>query len=225
MSKISFNSDLSIVTHLERKFTDEDVKNELMLFSASYEFARENGGIITKSFLDAIPLGYKVDGKLIIDSRVHMLMKGWYPCIPGWHHDDVERKGDKNQPNYVDPSYHAEHFFMVINTHICPTEFLIGTITLDTPEENEIVYDSFNKQINNQIFAGVCSKPIQVEDSTVYYFDWETFHRGTVSLEKGWRLFIRATRYSNDERFNERKQRQEIRKQTQVYLSAVEAGW
>jgi len=33
----------------------------------------------------------------IIDVKVHMLMPGQYPCIPGWHLDMVPRDKDNNQ--------------------------------------------------------------------------------------------------------------------------------
>lgn len=65
------------------------IKNEKMFFNSDLVFAYENGGPITKSFIDNLPEEWKTNS--VFDSRVHMLMPGWYPAIPGWHHDDVPR--------------------------------------------------------------------------------------------------------------------------------------
>ncbi len=87
-------------------FDQAAVKNEPMLFNCDFRTAYEIGGPITRAFLDAIECdGYGG----IIDTRVHMLMPVWFPCIPGWHHDDVPRSRPDGQPNYESPEHHTRH--------------------------------------------------------------------------------------------------------------------
>lgn len=59
-----------------------------MFYRADMGFAWKHGGPITQDFLGLLPQDW-YDSPVTIDSRVHMLMPGWYPCIPGMHHDDI----------------------------------------------------------------------------------------------------------------------------------------
>jgi len=222
---------------LKQSFSEEEIKNETMLFSSDYDFAKKNGDGLTHLFLDNIPDDWK-ESKLIIDSRVHMLMPGWCPCIPGWHHDDVPRSintvqlGNSKQPNYINPEYYSEHLLYLVNSHIAPTEFFNTTIELEIPKEG-IIYDIWNKKINEQLHQFIPNLITQVKDSTIYQFDWKTFHRGVPAVGSGWRYFIRASRYWKDKemtipdenRFQRRTLKNQIRKQVQVYLPTFEQGW
>ena len=60
----------------------DTVKNEPMLFNCSGEAAYELGGPITRAFLDRLPEDWR-ESKFVVDSRVHMLMKGWYLSLVG----------------------------------------------------------------------------------------------------------------------------------------------
>lgn len=81
-------------------FTDNEVKNEPMLFSCDRDASIALGGPITKAFLDSLYPEFLNHPDFILDTRVHMLMPGWFPCIPGYHHDDVPRNNTNGQPNY-----------------------------------------------------------------------------------------------------------------------------
>ncbi len=81
---IPIDSGILLGKKLDIKYNKSDLKSEPMLFRATREFARFVGGPLTKAFLNALDWE-----DCLIDSRVHMLMPGMYPCIPGWHHDDV----------------------------------------------------------------------------------------------------------------------------------------
>lgn len=204
-----------------KEYTPAQIKNEPMLFSASYDFARNHGGPITDDFLDCLAMdyGHLLDDKLVIDSRVHMLMPGWYPCIPGWHHDDVPRTRRDGQPNYRKLDYKSKHFAVVVGD--CSlTQFLYGKISLDIPRLGRTIYKDWNEQINH-ILGGTRRKPglIPVQPGLPIYFDWQTFHRGMPATKNGWRMFIRAS-WDTD-----RPKLDEIRNQTQVYMSELEAGW
>ena len=62
--------------------TDVDnaaIKNEPMFFSSDLHYAYSKGGPITRSFIEALPDAWE---HAVFDSRVHMLMPGWFPSIP-----------------------------------------------------------------------------------------------------------------------------------------------
>lgn len=189
------------------------IKNEPMLFSCDVPSARKLGGPITNEFLD------KLDWPdAIIDSRVHMLFPNFFPCIPGWHQDDVERTRIDGQPNYENMTYHAEHCMALVGGDIAPTEFALGKITLPHVPIGEKIYKKWHPLIEQEIDKGNARRAF-VRDRTLTYFNWETIHRGTPAIQSGWRFFIRATRKSN------RKALNETRKQVQVYLPLEEEGW
>jgi len=119
-----FNSQIEFGKELPF-FSVEEIKNEPMLFNCNREYAYKLGGTLTKTFIDALSQDFAYSKDLIIDSRVHMLMPQWFPCIPGFHLDDVPREREDGQPNHLNPSYKAKHCMALIGD-CCPTEFAIG---------------------------------------------------------------------------------------------------
>lgn len=195
-------------------YTEDQIKQEPMFFNCTTKFAAENGGPITKKFISLLAKEYQ-EG--ILDSRVHMLMKGWYPCIPGWHHDDMPRNTADGQPNYKNPDYRAKHCLALVNSDIAPTQFLIGEIQVPEPEEGRVVYEQWNFHLMYENTNGG-GKRVEAKDR-LYYFDCDTFHRGTAAVKNGWRWFGRVSIDTH------RKPTNEIRRQVQIYMSAVNAGW
>ena len=198
------------------KCSDEQIKEEPMFFNCTTKFAAENGGPITKELVSLLGKRFQEEG--ILDSRVHMLMPGWYPCIPGWHHDDVPRSTLTGQPNYVDPEYRSLHCLALVNSDVAPTEFMVSnknqSIKVPTPDPSRVTYEHWNEYLTQQPQG----KTIQAEDR-LYFFDCDTFHRGTAAVRNGWRWFGRVSINTD------RKPTNEIRRQAQVYMSAVNAGW
>ena len=84
MKTFTFESQMKVIGEMN-PFTDEQIKNEPMLFNCDLKAAYDLGGPITQEFLDKV-MDFVDDEKVVIDTRVHMLMKGWFPCIPGFHH-------------------------------------------------------------------------------------------------------------------------------------------
>ncbi len=206
-------------------FTQDEIKNEPMLFSAGWAFASEYGGPITREFLamlmeDDVWYTKRIPfDSIVIDSRVHMLMPGWYPCIPGWHHDDVARTRKDGQPNYKDMPYKSEHASAIIGD-VSVTEFLFGKFNLTIPKLGATIYKDWNDTINKKLKRGIDHiSRVPIETNKIIYFDWATFHRGMPATHSGWRMFIRASWNTKRPILNE------IRKQSQVYMSALEAGW
>lgn len=211
-----FNSQIQIGSDLP-KFSLQQIKNEPMLFNCDLETAYEKGGLITLEFLNNIISDFGSAKDLIIDSRVHMLMKDWFPCIPGFHHDDVPRERQDKQPNYINPSYKARHCMALVGD-CCPTEFALGESDFPEVELGDKYYKVWHPLIVNKIKNNEL-KSFSAPNNKLIYFDWNTWHQGIRAQKDGWRFFIRATINTG------RKPTNELRKQVQVYLDLPMEGW
>lgn len=191
--------------------TEEEVRNEPMLLGADRGFAWESGGPITREFIGA---ALSPDVPWVIDSKVVMLFPGMWPCIPGWHHDDVPRTRPLDgQPNYNDPANKAEHVMAVVGD--CSlTEFVDETVQLPEVPLARKVY-----QIWDRYLEAMRPGTATVKSCDVVSFTWEALHRGTPATKQGWRFFIRASTSTT------RKPRNEVRRQVQVYLKDPSLGW
>lgn len=216
---ILFKSKANTLRKFAHLISNEEIKNEPMFFNADLNFAYKNGGDITKSFINNLPEEWQGDN-LVFDSRVHMLMPGWYPCIPGWHHDDVPRSLANGQPNYENPEYFSEHILGIVNSQICPTKFAIGEVFMPKIIGDEIVYKKWNDIVESEIKEGVLFVN-EIMDRTLTYFNAHTFHTGQKAIKKGWRWFGRVSR--NTDRV--KNITNEIRVNSQVYLEFPTQGW
>lgn len=220
----TFCSQIETLGHLDAN--ENDIKYERMFFNCSPDFAWAHGGSITRNFIDTLPKDWSED--TVFDSRVHMLMPGWYPGIPGWHHDDVPRaeipQGQHfltaGQPDYDNPRYHAEHIMALVNASVCPTAFAVGTANMSRVPDGQLIYRQWHGEVEKQIENGDL-KFIQAPDRTLIQFDWQTFHACQKATGNGWRWFGRISR--NTDRVN--KITNEIRRQVQVYLEFPMEGW
>lgn len=214
----TFNPSFEVVEGFKSNYSDEEIKNEPMFFNSTVLYAFDHGGPITKGFLYPLLEGEFVGLHDVFDSRAHMLMPGWFPCIPGWHHDDVPR-GEDGQPQYDEILYFSRHILGMVNADIAPTEFLISPISLPKIEKGK-VYGEWNKMIQSEIYRSSLEIK-RVESGKAYHFDADTFHRGVPAIKNGWRWFGRVS--CDTHRKNHTTN--EIRKQVQVYLPCPEAGW
>ena len=219
-----FDSKIKLLNKFE--CSDEHIKDEPMFFNADYNFAYKNGGEITRAFLDDLPEDWKTD--VVFDSRVHMLMPGWFPAIPGYHHDDVPRPVipvgqhfiTAGQPDYDNPRYKSEHILALVNANICPTKFVVGKCKMSPVADGELVYRKWHGEVE-KLIADEKVEVIECPDRQLVYFDWECFHTGDKAVSNGWRWFGRISR--NTDRINNITN--EIRKQVQVYLEFPMEGW
>jgi hypothetical protein len=209
-------------------FDEKTVKDEPMFWSATPNFAMINGGPITQAFLTAcaleLPFGAITDKSCCFDSRVHMLMPGWFPCIPGWHHDDVPRSRPDGQPNYDTPEFKSQHVLALVNGDICPTEFAVGKTGMpDIPLFSERpIYSHWHGIVERDIEEGIL-KRTPVPSNRLIRFNWQSFHQGTRAVKRGFRWFGRLTWDAGYEQG--RPHHNEIRRQTQVYLEYPMEGW
>src|ERR1700678_118802 len=191
-------------------FSAETIKNEPMLFSADLNYAIDNGGPITQAFVRGLK---DIPTSAVIDSRVHMLMPGWYPCIPGWHLDDVPRTRPDGQPDHAHPAYKSFNV-MALAGDASIAEFIEGELDLsDVGLYEGSVYGQWNARINTMLAEPDCKIAIRpVSQNSIVRFDYGAFHRGVPASKNGWRFFIRAN-------FNTAREiKNEIRRQGKAYL-------
>lgn len=194
----------------------ESLRTLPQFFRATPEFVWRLGGPIYRKFLSAIQ--FSGEFKYIsIDSRVHMLMPGWYPCIPGWHCDDFYRPNGQ-QPDLVNVPPMV-HYAMVLGSTAF-TEFISKPIELPSPDtfnSDRPLYAHYNEYIEQLKQFKLAT--IHVKSGEIIRFTGLDFHRGTAATNSSWRLFVRATESDIQEPYNE------LRTQTQVYMPSPFEGW
>lgn len=215
-SKVRFGGQL-------RKFTEVEIKNETMFYSAKPSFAYMNGGPITRNFLEKFTEEHgkevMLSNEYCFDSRVHMLMEGWYPCIPGWHHDDIPRSRGDGQPNYQTPEYRPQHCLGLVGADVSATDFAVGRCEL--PHTDGVVYRDWHPLVDGLVDSGQLSR-VPVPDRTLAFFDDHAFHQGTKAVKNGWRWFGRITWNAG---YPKRTRHNEIRRQVNVYMDNPMDGW
>lgn len=222
-----FNSQARAVGGFAGRIKNEAIKNEQMFFNCDLGFAYENGGPITRSFIMNLPEDWN-KGDVVFDSRVHMLMPGWYPAIPGFHHDDVPRPDipvgqhfiTAGQPDYDNPRYKSEHILGLVNADVCPTHFATGTAEFKEVADGDLIYRQWHKEVLQHIEAGNL-KLWEAPDRTLLQFDADTWHTGQQASGNGWRWFGRVSRNTD----RTKKITNEIRVNAQVYLEFPMEGW
>lgn len=214
----NFDSKIQILEGGFRNDWDQEiVKNEPMFFNCDGQMAFDEGGPITRNFLENLPEDWR-NSKFVLDSRVHMLMPKWYPCIPGYHHDDVPRgENTHGQPDYDNKRYESEHLMGLVNGEICPTNFMVGKFELPKIDTSkDVIYRKWD-----ELLMANPGDIVEAPSGKFIQFDWQSFHTGTRAVKPGWRWFIRLSR--NTER--QEKISNEMRRQVQVYLEYPTMGW
>lgn len=209
-----FKSDLKLLADVK---DIPEQKGLPQLYRADEKFAKLEGSPEFVKLIEQIQALYAGDGfkYTSIDTRTHMLMKGMYPCIPGWHCDDFYRPDDR-QPDLknVEEKAPQKHYVVVLGT-CSMTEFLEKDMILPHPEyvlqvqgDREPVYAYYDRAIEfNE------SKTKFLESNKIYSFGPLAFHRGSAATENGFRTFIRVTRS------NHREPKNETRFQSNVYVA------
>lgn len=222
-----FNSQARAVGGFAGRIKNEAIKNEQMFFNCDLDFAYDNGGPITRSFIMNLPEDWN-KSEVVFDSRVHMLMPGWYPAIPGFHHDDVPRPDipvgqhfiTAGQPDYDNPRYKSEHILGLVNADVCPTHFATGTAEFKEVADGDLIYRQWHKEVLQHIEDGNL-KLWEAPDRTLLQFDADTWHTGQQASGNGWRWFGRVSRNTD----RTKKITNEIRVNAQVYLEFPMEGW
>lgn len=185
------------------------------------------GGPAMRQALESAPI--VGDRKhILVDTKVSMLMPGWWPAIPGWHTDGVPRwrngigwgtdgspslkaQNDAQLGGYF-PRYHTLHV-----GNDCATEFLTKVMRMPVKHDgDEQMYSEITRKID-----GVRTQLdiLRAPEGFWVSWDWWNIHQATQATVSGWRLLIRITESDDapaDSDF--------IRTQNQVYVPK-EFGW
>jgi hypothetical protein len=153
---------------------------------------------------------------IVIDTRVNMLMKGFYPSIPDWHCDWVER-GKNGQPDLNKLDRLAQNYCCVISDKedVSGTEFITNKLLVTYDKDN--VWRSISEGVEfykKRNAADVTSSKLKSGD--MLKFNQEALHRATPAKCNGWRFFFRLSCVKVEPK-------NEIRNQTQIYVK--EGGW
>ena len=226
---MKFRPDYMFLRNNVSVVSKEDLKKEPMLYSASLDFARKNGGALTNKILDRIDsslardIAYHANKGYhpVIDTKVVMLKKGWYPSIPGWHCDNVPR-GENGQPDMTQLYDQVYHYICNYSTdnNLCPTEILRTEENVDIIKSQ--VWKSVDSGIREKLALAAPSfkdhaMKVQVRSGQIVRFSRQTLHNCSPANKDGWRMFFRLS-------FMATPARNEIRNQVQIYTD-VNQGW
>lgn len=178
----------------------EAIEDEPMLFQSSIDYAARHGGPITAMCLGAIQIA---DSRpLRIDTKVHMLMPGMFPCIGGWHCDWYD-----DAPSFAE---HTMNYMFVTS----------GPLPEFAPLDSRHLSCKWS-----DVDRAMPNVGVPMAAGTIVKFDSSTLHRGAPwdGTNAHWRYFFRATAFCN----NDPRQgvyANKIRRQVQVYRDQ-RSGW
>lgn len=224
--KMTFNRTAPTFGSIIEEPSVDLIKNTFGLFRASVEDALRYGGDITREAIGAMNI--RNDKKyVLVDVKVHMLMQGFCPAIPGWHTDGVPRpvmsQSGKGAPDIqLQDMMDSPRYHLLTTGDHCSTKFAkIRNIVLDVPDEpNNRLYADINKQMTEQDDWGqieTFAKPRQIVE-----FDWWELHTAVYANKFGWRYLIRVT--ESDTMAPLTNLRDVLKTQAQVYTPA-NIGW
>lgn len=205
----------------------DEIKNTPQLWNASLDDALKFGGDLTKAAIGAMNL--KFDRKyIIVDTKIHMLMPGFYPSIPSWHTDGVPRGKElrpdiKGVPNiYAQEDMAPSRFHLLVTGEGCLTEFVAQPIILDCPNEPTTdLYKFMNEEIE-ELKGNEGLNIATTPSCQAVAWDWWSIHRGVQATKHEWRYLIRVT--ETDHMEPQTDLRKILRTQIQVYVPES-FGW
>lgn len=226
MIEVSFPKNITMeVGKVEDYPSSEAIESEPMMRSADFEFVERCGGTLTKDIvkflishpdsLAVIEDQMKLGRKPKIDTKSVMLMPGMYPCIGGWHCDDVPRDESTGQPDLEAIVSGHKHFLVHLASNPelgCHTQFLRSGLRIPVDPGN--VWASVDEELRKVEQYHTID---EIAHGSIVMFDRHSLHRGTAAKGKGWRYFFRMS-------FTDRDVKPTIRKQVQVYTD-INAGW
>jgi hypothetical protein len=198
-----------------------EMKNTFGLWNSSLDDAVRYGGEITRQAIKAMNLRH--DRKnIIVDTKIHMLMKGMSPAIPGWHVDGAPRDNNKNPQGSGKPDTFAQEndprpnrYHLLVTGQGCLTQYINQPISAPIPSTPSYqVYEMMSTHIQQK----VKNNPdliMSVPSCTVIEFDWWDIHTGIIAKKNEWRYLIRVC--ESDYYEPQKDLREVIRMQSQVY--------
>ena len=226
---VTLQSHYKIVGQVEERFTTEQFADETMLFAADPNYAAQFGGPITKAvinYLDRLYLREPAEHQAysakfpnpIIDTRVHMLMPGMYPAIPGWHLDHTPRNETNGQPvpEKANPNQKSIVVILATQPGVSRTEYVSAPYGLTFGYDPERVWGTIDEYIERNRADIDIHMPAE---NQLILLNGQCLHRATPCQIRGWRYFLRLSWFPP-----EHKAENKIRRQVQVYTTA-KTGW
>jgi hypothetical protein len=161
------------------------------------------------------------------DCHGQLLFDGVYPCIPGWHHDSVDRDG---QVPVYDPRRNPQRhyqFSLLANAHLAPTEFLPCVTATQIELDHSAPGDITKAIVDGGEAAAYSNVSVFLDDNTIYGYSDRVLHRGTPTKGFGWRWFVRAAFHHRNgvQQHRDTPLLNMKRNQVQVYIDKDFKGW
>lgn len=225
------------------------VKNTISLWQADFDTAIRCGGELTRAALSAMNI---IGDKkyVLVDTKVHMLMPGQCPAIPGWHTDGVPRmvfgngkpvsfsplgQGPPDLKKQVewDAIGDRPRFHLLVTGTGCLTDFLSRPIAMSLtvpslPSKRHDIY----KIISHKLRTHDYERESYTDESTIWEmpsctaieWGWWHLHTAKLATKREWRFLIRVTESDYHEPQPVSNLANIIRTQQMVY-SPLEFGW
>lgn len=205
----------------------QELKTTFGLWNASWDDAIRYGGEVTREALRCMNIRH--DRKnIIVDTKIHMLMKGMSPAIPGVHQDGSPRDENKHPNGKGPPDILAQEgdtrfnrYHILVSGTGCLTKFVKRPLSISIPAEPSYeVYSHISKYVND--LAKKEDLFMEIPSCTAVEFDWYDLHTGVLATKNEWRFLIRVA--ESDYYEPQKDLREVIRLQSQVY-SPMDFSW
>lgn len=226
---VRFNRNPAKVTGSITQPTTAVIKQTPQLWNASLEDALLYGGDLTRTALGAMNI--RGDKKhVIVDSKVHMLMPGMFPAIPGWHNDGTPR-GEGGVNTKAAPNFQLQEQLSDVRYHLLVTgtgsltHFMSGPLDIEVENLDPKAYEKITSRVNAEAKAypnNVWTPPNTESRAHVVEWDWWNMHAAWAAERHEWRYLIRVLETDHDA--PQTDLRNIIRTQQQVYVPQV-FGW
>lgn len=202
----------------------QTIKLTPSLWNADWDDAIRFGGELTRAAMSAVDL--VGDRNFVtVDTKIHLLMPGMVPAIPGWHTDGIPRAESGAPHGSLEPDFHrqvgldhvAPRYHLLVTGWHSPTEFLERPWEWAPPVGRDLY-----AEMTRALEQDYAEPSFSVEPSTVYTWDWWNVHRAVPAKATGWRFLMRVT--ESDFLEPQRDMKQVFRMHNQVYLP-TEFGW
>lgn len=192
------------------------------LFRATLDDAFLYGGELTRAALSVINLHHDRTS-IVVDVKVHMLMPGFQPAIPGWHTDGVPRP--KGLADIFEQEKHRPtRYHLIVTGSGCLTQFLrTPSVPISVPDEpGPDLHRCIGEEVVALLKDAGETEILTAPSCQVVMWDWWNIHRGPVAQKREWRYLIRVAETDWEKPHTDL--RKVLRTQQQVY-APMEFGW
>lgn len=217
MQQYAFNSTPVVYGRSIEQPSDEEVRKTPPLFNASLEDALLYGGDLTRSALSAMDIRGDHE-HVIVDTKVHMLMPGMWPAIPGWHTDGAPRPYGRPRLD-LQAEMRPPRFHLLVTGEGCLTDFVASDIVLNLQHnDSPKLYEEITTAVN-----AANPSTFEIPSCRSVEWGWWDLHRAKAATKREWRFLIRVT--ETDHRPPKTDLRDILRTQQQVYVPSESFGW